>query len=65
MIIEASADAGTKTRWKLVRRDDFRDIDGQIVHADEQTGECSVSVNGETKNYSLGEGGLRITRRAR
>jgi hypothetical protein len=33
---------------------------GEIVTADETTGECSVHVGGETKTLSFGPGGIRI-----
>jgi hypothetical protein len=54
-----------KRRWKIVRLNDFKDVEGEIVTADEETGECSVRVGDETKTLSLGPGGLRIVGRGR
>ncbi len=65
MKIEAADSSEDKKRWKLVRTDNYKDIEGEIVSADEETGECSVYVGGETKKLSLGVGGLRIVGRRR
>jgi len=54
-----------KLRWKIVRTDDCTDVPGDIVAADEATGDCSVHVGGETKALSFGIGGIRIVRRSR
>jgi hypothetical protein len=54
-----------KAKWKIVRTDNFKDVEGEIVSADEATGECSVNVRGETKTLSLGAGGFRIVGRRR
>jgi hypothetical protein len=54
-----------KHRWKIVRTDSCRDVDGEIINADEQTGECTLHVNGENKTLSFGPGGIRIVRRKR
>lgn len=55
----------TKRRWKLVRRDDFTDVEGQIISADEATGDCCLQVGEETKTLSFGEKGFRIVSRRR
>jgi hypothetical protein len=55
----------TKRRWKLVRRDDFTDVEGQIISADEATGDCCLLVGEETKTLSFGEKGFRIVSRRR
>jgi hypothetical protein len=52
-----------KLRWKIVRLDTAEDVPGDILTADELTGECNMSVDGEIKTLSLGERGLRIVRR--
>jgi hypothetical protein len=59
-----------KKRWKIVRRDDCTDVVGSIITADEETGECCVTVpdgnNGtQTKTLSLGPHGIRIVTRRR
>lgn len=54
-----------KKRWKIVRTDNFKDVEGDIISADEATGECSMYVGGETKTLSLGPGGIRIVGRSR
>jgi hypothetical protein len=54
-----------KSRWKIVRTDNYTDVPGEIVTADETTGECSMHVGGETKTLSFGPGGIRICGRGR
>ena len=54
-----------KRRWKIVRTDNYTDVPGEIVTADETTGECSLHVGGETKTLSFGPGGIRIVGRGR
>jgi hypothetical protein len=62
---EPSDSIEAKRRFKLVRRDDFTDVEGQIISADEATGECCLQVGEETKTLSLGEKGFRIVSRRR
>jgi hypothetical protein len=54
-----------KRRWKIVRTDNYTDVPGEILAADETTGECSLHVGGETKTLSFGPGGIRIIGRGR
>jgi hypothetical protein len=54
-----------KRRWKIVRTDNYTDVAGEIVTADETTGECSIHVGGETKALSFGPAGIRIVGRGR
>lgn len=54
-----------KARWKLVRTDNYVDVPGEIITADEASGECCVHVGGETKTLSLGPRGFRIVGRRR
>jgi hypothetical protein len=58
-----------KRRWKIVRTDDYTDIVGEIITADEDTGEYCVqtTVDGapSTKKGSLGQRGIRIVGRRR
>jgi hypothetical protein len=65
MKIESDLSAEKKSRWKLVRLDNYTDVLGEIVAADDITGECSVCVGGETKALSFGPDGVRIVRRSR
>ena len=45
-----------KQRWKIVRTDSYIDVvpPGEIIIADEVTGEYMIQVNGEQKTMSLG-----------
>ena len=63
MRLETWHPAEDKRRWKIVRTDNYADVPGEIVSADEATGECSVLIGGETKTLSFGAGGIRVTGR--
>ncbi len=69
MKLESWHSTADKAKWKIVRRDNFTDVDGQIVTADDDTGECCVQVtvggNSETKTLSFGPNGIRIVGRRR
>ena len=65
MKLESFHSAEEKARWKIVRTDTFVDVPGDIVTADEVTGECSMHNNGETKTLNFGAGGIRIVGRGR
>jgi hypothetical protein len=65
MKLESGYGADQKRLWKIVRTDDYTDVEGEIVTADEDTGECSVQIGGETKTFSFLPGGIRIIRRGR
>ncbi len=65
MKFESYQAAEEKARWKVVRTDKYEDVPGDIVTADETTGECSMHVGGETKTLSFGPGGIKIVSRAR
>lgn len=52
-----------KARFKLVRTDDYSDVPGEILSADEVTGECTVAIRGEAKTLSFGPYGVRILSR--
>ena len=60
MKLDASLSGDEKRRWKIIRTDNYTDVPGEIVSADEQTGDCSMSYGGETKNLSFGPDGIRI-----
>jgi hypothetical protein len=63
MKLESWHSSEDKRRWKIVRTDDYTDVPGEIITADESTGECSMLVRGETKALSFGPGGMRIVGR--
>jgi hypothetical protein len=65
MIIARSHAAEDKRRWKVVRTDDYTDLPGEIVAADEDSGECILMDGGQEKTYSRGPGGIRISGRGR
>jgi oligoribonuclease NrnB/cAMP/cGMP phosphodiesterase (DHH superfamily) len=65
MKLENYHSAEDKKKWKIVRLDKHEDVPGDIVTADEDKGECSLHVGGETKTLSFGPGGIRIVRRER
>lgn len=63
MVIESWHDNGEKSRWRIVRTDDYSDVPGEILSANEQTGDCILLVGGEPKSLRFGSGGIRITGR--
>lgn len=65
MKLESWTETSEKARWKIVRTDTYEDVDGVIIAADEDTGECCVQVGGETKTLSFGPRGIRIIGRRR
>jgi hypothetical protein len=65
MKLESWHSAEEKRRWKVIRTDSCDDVEGEIVMADETTGECSLSIGGETKTFSFGPNGIRIIGRRR
>ena len=65
MKLETWHSSDDKRRWKIVRTDSYIDVPGEIVTADEVSGECSMFVGGETKTLRFGPGGIRIVGRGR
>lgn len=70
MKLEDFVSAEEKHRWKLVRTDSFLDVPGEIVSADEETGEACIrttSADGATNDQKMtfGPGGFRIVGRNR
>ena len=65
MKLESYDSVEDKKRWKIVRTDSCTDVDGEIITADEVSGECCVQVGGETKTLSFGPRGIRIVGRRR
>ena len=65
MKLESHDSAEIKARWKIVRRDTYDDVEGEIVAADEASGECSLHISGETKAFHFGPDMIAIVRRKR
>jgi hypothetical protein len=68
--LESSDPVADKQRWKLVRTDNYTDVPGEILYANETTGDCCMTqADGkggtENKNLSFGPGGIRIVGRQR
>ncbi len=63
MKIETWVSDADKRRWKIVRTDKYEDVPGMIVAADEESGECSMFLGGETRAMNFGPCGIRIVRR--
>jgi hypothetical protein len=60
MKLESFHNSEDKLKWKVIRTDTYTEIEGEIIEADEDTGECNVSINGETRKFDLGQGGIKI-----
>jgi hypothetical protein len=69
MKLEAHQPTEEKKQWKIVRTDSYRDVPGEIIIADESTGECDVQrvIDGEatTAHLNFGAGGIKLVRRSR
>jgi len=70
MKIESHHPAEDKRQWKIVRLDDYTDVEGEIVAADDETGDCCMQRpdgNGGSKTETLpfGPGGIKIVGRGR
>jgi hypothetical protein len=65
MKIEAGAESEVKKRWKVVRLDSGADVPGDLVSADEVTGEVVTSVKGENQTFNLHQCGIKIVSRGR
>ncbi len=55
----------TKRRWKIVRTDTYVDVEGEIIAADEMSGECCLQIGEEAQSLSFGPRGIRIVGRRR
>jgi len=60
MKLESWHSTEDKRRWKIVRTDNYTDVPGEIITADEATGECGMRLSGESKTLSFGPYGIRI-----
>jgi hypothetical protein len=65
MKLESGHTPEDKAHWKIVRTDSYADVPGDIIMADEASGEYCVQVGGETKTGSFGPRGIRIVGRRR
>ena len=65
MKIEDYHPTDDKKKWKVVRTDSYADVPGEIVIADETTGECHLSVDNEIKIWNFGPGGIKLIGRSR
>jgi hypothetical protein len=65
MKLETWHSSAEKALWKIVRLDTYVDVEGDIISADESTGECSLQVGAEAKTFSFGPNGMRIVGRGR
>jgi len=65
MKLESWEGTEIKARWKIVRTDDYSEVPGEIVSADEATGEFCLTVGGVTKTECFGPGGMRLVGRRR
>jgi hypothetical protein len=65
MKLESWNSTEDKARWKVVRTDYYSDVPGEILTADEATGECCLYIAGETKTLSFGPNGIKIVGRGR
>jgi hypothetical protein len=65
MKLESWQSPEDKHRYKIVRTEDYTDVPGEIITADELSGECCLQVGGETKMLSFGPRGIRIVGRRR
>lgn len=54
-----------KRLFKIVRTDDFTDVPGDIIAADEISGECKVNYKDQTTDLKFGANGIRIVKRSR
>lgn len=67
--IESWASTEAKSKWLLVSSENYRAVPGQIIAANCDTGECTVSIRppgaeaDETKTLAFGFSGVRIVKR--
>jgi hypothetical protein len=63
--IDNCANRKYKMLWKVVRKDSYADVSGEIIYAYETSGECCLWVDGKAKTLNLGPGGILIIKRGR
>lgn len=64
MKIEATWPIEARSHWKIVRTDNFTDVPGTILCANEESGEC-IMAEDSNRILSFGPGGMRIVPAAR
>jgi hypothetical protein len=60
MKINSSQSAEIRARWKIVRKDSYKDVPGEIMEADETTGVCTILIGGESKKMEFGANSIVI-----
>jgi hypothetical protein len=67
MKLDSSDSSEIKRLWKVVRTDSYDDVPGDIIMADEDTGECCLKVSGQDTpiTLSFGPRGIRLVGRRR
>jgi hypothetical protein len=69
MKIESTTPDSVKHRYKVVRTDNYKDIPGEIITANDEEGTCVLSVPvgqgapAENKEFNLGPGNFKIVLR--
>lgn len=61
--LESWHSSADRHRFKIVRTDNCTDVPGEIIFADDATGECTIYYNGETKALNFGVGGIKIIKK--
>ena len=65
MKIDPAMAEAERKRWRVVRLDTCEDVPGEILAADEQTGEVKLKIHeGEERSYSFGQQGIRLLPRS-
>ncbi len=64
MKLESWNSTEDKAKFKIIRLDNYTDVPGEIITADEATGDCCLQVTGETKTFHF-DCGIRIVGRRR
>ena len=65
MILGSWNSTEVKRNWTIVRIDDYTDVVGEIITADEATGECCILIGSKTNPLSFGPRGIRNVGRRR
>jgi hypothetical protein len=60
---ESFDDPKIKERYRVVRTLNYTDVPGDIVMADELTGDCTMQDAENTRAYHFGPLGIRIIRK--
>jgi hypothetical protein len=64
MSIDPTMPEAERKRWRVVRLDSYSDIPGEIMFADELTGEVKMKdYGGFERSYAFGSGAIKIIRK--